>query len=273
MASATCATRTGRAISCRRSCSCWSRPFARRASRSPSTSIASCSAPVATSWRACATVTLRAIPVDPAELEVAGAMPTLESLDAPALYRCMVKLDLRSRVVVQMCFHDEATADEIGAHLGTTAGNVRVLRHRAIAQLRRCLDRRAGGRCMSATCTSPLSFETLVAYWAGDLPQAETDAVDAHVIGCATCAAASERVAAITEGIRASISPVISGARARRPARARASRRGEPGAPRASAPRSCSGATSTCWFIASASSTCRAPSACRSRSRPRRRAR
>ena len=45
------------------------------------------------------------------------------------------------RVVVQMCFHDDATAEEIGAHLGTTAGNVRVLRHRAIAQLRRCLDR------------------------------------------------------------------------------------------------------------------------------------
>ncbi len=84
----------------------------------------------------------RAIPFDPIELEIAGAMPTLERLDAPALYRCMVKLDLRSRVVVQMCFHDDLSADEIGAHLGTTAGNVRVLRHRAIAQLRRCLDRR-----------------------------------------------------------------------------------------------------------------------------------
>jgi RNA polymerase sigma-70 factor (ECF subfamily) len=83
----------------------------------------------------------RAISVDPVELEIAGAMPTLDGLDAPALYRCMVKLDLRSRVVVQMCFHDDATADQIGAHLGTTAGNVRVLRHRAIAQLRRCLDR------------------------------------------------------------------------------------------------------------------------------------
>jgi RNA polymerase sigma-70 factor (ECF subfamily) len=83
----------------------------------------------------------RAISVDPVELEIAGAMPTHDGLDAPALYRCMVKLDLRSKVVVQMCFHDGATAEQIGAHLGTTAGNVRVLRHRAIAQLRRCLDR------------------------------------------------------------------------------------------------------------------------------------
>ena len=83
----------------------------------------------------------RAIPVDPVELEIAGAMPTLERLDTPGLLRCMLKLDLRSRVVVHMCFHDDASAEEIGAHLGTSAGNVRVLRHRAIAQLRRCLDR------------------------------------------------------------------------------------------------------------------------------------
>jgi RNA polymerase sigma-70 factor, ECF subfamily len=83
----------------------------------------------------------RAIPVDPTDLEVAGAMPTFERLDAAALFRCMVKLDQRSRVVVHMCFHDEATTEEIGARLGTSAGNVRVLRHRAIAQLRRCLDR------------------------------------------------------------------------------------------------------------------------------------
>jgi RNA polymerase sigma-70 factor, ECF subfamily len=83
----------------------------------------------------------RAIPVDPADLEVPGLMPTLERLDTPALLRCLVKLDVRSRMVVHMCFHDDATAEEIGTHLGTTAGNVRVLRHRAIAQLRHCLDR------------------------------------------------------------------------------------------------------------------------------------
>jgi anti-sigma factor RsiW len=58
-------------------------------------------------------------------------------------------------------------------------------------------------------CAAPLAFETLVAYWAGDLPQPETDAVDAHVIACATCATAAERIAVITEGIRASISPFI----------------------------------------------------------------
>ena len=63
---------------------------------------------------------------------------------------------------------------------------------------------------MSTPCGTPLSFETLVAYWASDLPAAETDAVDLHVFGCAACAAASERIGTITEGIRASISPFIS---------------------------------------------------------------
>jgi hypothetical protein len=62
---------------------------------------------------------------------------------------------------------------------------------------------------MSASCNHPTPFETLVAYWAGDLPAVETDAVDAHVMGCAACAAASERVAVITEGIRATVSPFI----------------------------------------------------------------
>jgi anti-sigma factor RsiW len=62
---------------------------------------------------------------------------------------------------------------------------------------------------MSAARHDPVGFETLVAYWAGDLPPAETDAVDAHVMSCAACAAASERVAIITEGVRATVSPVI----------------------------------------------------------------
>jgi RNA polymerase sigma-70 factor (ECF subfamily) len=84
----------------------------------------------------------RAVLVDPVELEVAGVMPTLERLDAAALYRCAAALDGRSRTIVNMSFHDDASADEIAALLGTTAGHVRVLRHRAIAQLRNCLDGR-----------------------------------------------------------------------------------------------------------------------------------
>ena len=173
-------------------------------------------------------------------------MPTFERLDTPALLRCLVKLDLRSRVVVQMCFHDDATAEEIGAHLGTTAGNVRVLRHRAIAQLRQLPRSKSGGRSMSAPCATPLSFETLVAYWAGDLPQPETDAVDAHIIGCATCATrvgADRRHHRRDPGVdlavhhpRASSTPFARAAFASRRTRCA----------RGSARRCCFGATSTC---------------------------
>ena len=39
-----------------------------------------------------------------------------------------------------LSFNDERPADEIAALLAISAVNVRVLRHRAIAALRRCLD-------------------------------------------------------------------------------------------------------------------------------------
>ena len=39
-----------------------------------------------------------------------------------------------------MSFNDERPTEEIAVLLATTPGNVRVVRHRAIAALRRCLD-------------------------------------------------------------------------------------------------------------------------------------
>jgi len=63
---------------------------------------------------------------------------------------------------------------------------------------------------VSAHCQSPIALETLVAYWAGDLETLESDRVEEHVMGCASCAAASARVAAITETLRAQIPPIVS---------------------------------------------------------------
>jgi RNA polymerase sigma-70 factor, ECF subfamily len=86
----------------------------------------------------------QARPTESAELEaLAGAAPELEVIDQKALYGCLRRLDTRGRRVVYLAFHEQASAEEIAAGLGTTAGNVRVLRHRAVAQLRECLD---GGR-------------------------------------------------------------------------------------------------------------------------------
>ena len=63
---------------------------------------------------------------------------------------------------------------------------------------------------MSARCESPVAFETLVAYWSGDLTPAESDSVDEHVMSCASCTAASARVSAIAEAVRAQIPNVLS---------------------------------------------------------------
>jgi RNA polymerase sigma-70 factor (ECF subfamily) len=63
-----------------------------------------------------------------------------ERIDTAALVRCMAALDERAREVVWLSFNEERSSDQIAAQLAITAVNVRVLRHRAIAALRRCLD-------------------------------------------------------------------------------------------------------------------------------------
>jgi len=85
----------------------------------------------------------RAAPTELAELDVAIEVPEPETVDLRALTRCLAGIDARARVVVHLSFHEERSAEEIAQRLGTTAGNVRVLRHRAVARLRRCLDGRA----------------------------------------------------------------------------------------------------------------------------------
>jgi RNA polymerase sigma-70 factor (ECF subfamily) len=82
----------------------------------------------------------RAEPVDVATLDGIATSPPRDAVDLGALYRCLERLDLRARSVVHLSFYRDKSADEIAGVLATTAGNVRVLRHRAVAQLRRCLD-------------------------------------------------------------------------------------------------------------------------------------
>jgi RNA polymerase sigma-70 factor (ECF subfamily) len=68
-----------------------------------------------------------------------------EHVDLAALSRCLGTLDERGRRVVMLSFNDERPSEEIAGLLAISVGNVRVLRHRAIAALRRCLDAGAGG--------------------------------------------------------------------------------------------------------------------------------
>lgn len=61
-------------------------------------------------------------------------------LDQDALARCVQRLKERERTVVVMTFFDEQTGADISRFLGVSEANVRVLRHRAIHQLRGCME-------------------------------------------------------------------------------------------------------------------------------------
>lgn len=63
------------------------------------------------------------------------------------------------------------------------------------------------------SCAHPIAWDTLVDYWARDLGDADTAAVEEHFYGCGDCAAAAARVAAVTETLRAALPPVVSRAR------------------------------------------------------------
>ncbi len=86
----------------------------------------------------------RARPTTHEELDLLGAsyVPDVEVIDTGALARCLAHLDARGRTVVYLAFTEGRSAEQIARAIDTTAGNVRVLRHRAVAQLRRCLDDR-----------------------------------------------------------------------------------------------------------------------------------
>lgn len=74
-----------------------------------------------------------------------GAAEALEApepivLDPDRLAGCLESLAERERSVVVMSFFADKPAREVGAELGLSAGNVRVIRHRALARLRQCMD-------------------------------------------------------------------------------------------------------------------------------------
>jgi RNA polymerase sigma-70 factor, ECF subfamily len=83
----------------------------------------------------------RAEPTDFTRVELPAALPDPDlPLDLAALFRCLGELDARARSVLHLSFQRDKSAGEIAQALETTAGNVRVLRHRALARLRACLD-------------------------------------------------------------------------------------------------------------------------------------
>jgi RNA polymerase sigma-70 factor (ECF subfamily) len=70
-----------------------------------------------------------------------GATAPAEVVEKDALFRCLSKLEARARLVLQLTFEEDRSTNEIATVLSLSAANVRVVRHRAIALVRGCLDR------------------------------------------------------------------------------------------------------------------------------------
>ena len=85
-------------------------------------------------------IAARLTPTEASQLDVAITLPDVERVDTGALIRCLGKLDLRARSVLLLSFQAESGTDEIAQQLAISAANVRVVRHRALARLRKCLD-------------------------------------------------------------------------------------------------------------------------------------
>src|SRR5215472_8606837 len=65
--------------------------------------------------------------------------PSLPCLDHDQLARCVQSLKERERAVIVLTFYDEQTGADVACFLGVSEANVRVIRHRAIHQLRDCM--------------------------------------------------------------------------------------------------------------------------------------
>jgi RNA polymerase sigma-70 factor (ECF subfamily) len=65
--------------------------------------------------------------------------PAFVRLDATRLAMCLGKLAAREQKVMLLTFQEDHSAQEIASVLNTSPENVRVLRHRALSALQRCV--------------------------------------------------------------------------------------------------------------------------------------
>jgi RNA polymerase sigma-70 factor, ECF subfamily len=69
-----------------------------------------------------------------------GYEPSWELVDRGRLDGCLERLEARARAVILATFVDERDADDVGRSMGLSAGNVRVIRHRALVHLYECME-------------------------------------------------------------------------------------------------------------------------------------
>lgn len=75
----------------------------------------------------------------PASAGMTYEAPEPLALDPDRLAGCLEALSERERAVVVMSFFADQPAEQVGAQLGISGGNVRVIRHRALGRLRGCM--------------------------------------------------------------------------------------------------------------------------------------
>jgi RNA polymerase sigma-70 factor (ECF subfamily) len=69
-----------------------------------------------------------------------GYEPEWPRVDRLRLEHCLRGLEARDRAIVLATFLEDRDADEIGSAMSLTPGNVRVIRHRALARLQACVE-------------------------------------------------------------------------------------------------------------------------------------
>jgi len=68
-----------------------------------------------------------------------AVQPAEPQFDLEQLAGCVQSLNERERSVVVMTFYDQKSGEDIAGWLGISVANLRVIRHRAIRQLRDCM--------------------------------------------------------------------------------------------------------------------------------------
>jgi RNA polymerase sigma-70 factor (ECF subfamily) len=63
-----------------------------------------------------------------------------DPIDVERLGRCLEELDERARTLLLLTFYADRSSDEVAGELRTSAGNVRVVRHRSVEKLRKCME-------------------------------------------------------------------------------------------------------------------------------------
>ena len=73
-------------------------------------------------------------------LEATAELPALTGSDVMRLYTCLGRLQGREAQVIRMSFLEDREPEEISTRLELSLGNIRVIRHRALAKLSLCLN-------------------------------------------------------------------------------------------------------------------------------------